>query len=141
MVEPRSPLLAAGCWMLATIGAEYVFLMLHFFQRGAWPIALYVAMAGGLLAISIYTLKISRPVEERLRVVGGEVEVVRSDRRGKYTRVVLPAFWTRLEIANRSDIECDLWLVFRRQRYPIGLCVSVGERRQLAPQIRAILAQ
>jgi len=139
MVEPRSSFSSAGISILVCAGVAATFLILRFLAIGAWPISIFAALGFGILSLSLYIFRKSHVHEERLRIRGGELEFIRSDRRGKLTRIVLPAFWTRLEIKSRSDIECDLWLVFRNQRHPVGRCVSADERRRLAPHIRTVL--
>jgi ABC-type iron transport system FetAB permease component len=32
-----------------------------------------------------------------------------------------------------------LWLVFRKERHPIGMCLGATERRAIAPQIQHAL--
>jgi len=140
MVAPRSAMPPAGRYMLLALGIAGALLSLRFLMLGAWPVLLFSVLDIGALAIALHMFDRSAVPEERLRVRDNEIELVRSDHRRREKRIVLPAFWTRLEISGRSGVDHNLWLVFRQQRHPIGLCVSAEERRNLEPQIRAALA-
>jgi len=140
IVEPRNALSPYEGYLLAVVGVAAGLMVLQFSQIGAWPISVFALIDASLLALAVYIFRTSRIQEERLRVAEGQVELLHQNRRGERRRVVLPALWTRLEIQSRSDLECDLWLVHRRQRYPIGRCASVDQRRRLIPLIRSALA-
>lgn len=140
MVAPRSPIPPAGRYMLIGLGVAAVFLSLRFVLLGAWPVLLFSILDLGALAVALHMFNRGAVPEERLRIRDGELELVRRDHRGHKSHVRLPAFWTRLEASGLSEVDHNLWLVFRQQRHPIGQCVSVEERRNLEPRIRAALA-
>lgn len=139
MVAPRSALPVKGQYLLIAAGIAAALVSLRFVLLGAWPVLIFSLLDIGALAVALYVFNKSPVPQERLRVQDGEIELVRSDSRGRQTRITLPAFWTRLEMSGRSEVDCDLWLAFRQQRHPIGQCVSAEDRRRLAPRIRAAL--
>jgi len=140
MRAPRSAIPSGGRKALIIAGAAAALLSLRFLLLGAWPVLIFSALDIGALAVALHVFSRSLTPEERLRICDGQVELIRSDSRGRSTRLLLPAFWTRLEVTSRSETDCNLWLVFRQQRHPIGLCISDRERRAAAPRIREALA-
>lgn len=141
MRAPRSKLPEGGRQALIIAGAAAALFSLRFLLLGAWPVLIFSVLDIGALAVALHIFNKSQVPEERLRIHDGEVELIRSDGRGRRTRVSLPAFWTRLEMQERSEVQCNLWLVSRQRRYPIALCISDRERRRIAPRIRAALAE
>lgn len=139
MIAPRSTLPIQGKYLLWGAGIAAALVSLRFLLIGAWPVLLFSVLDIGGLAVALYLFNKGPVPEERLRVAGGIVELVRLDGRGRQSRIALPAYWTRIEASGRSELDHTLWLVFRRERYPIGQCVSAAERRVLEPRIRALL--
>ncbi|MFW2852503.1 DUF2244 domain-containing protein [Sphingomonas sp. TX0543] len=139
MSAPRSALPIQGKYLLITAGLAATIVSLRFVLLGAWPVLIFSALDIGALAVALHIFNRGPVPEERLRVVDGQVELERLDNRGRRSSVRLPVFWTRLEASGRTELDCDLWLVFRRERHPIGLCVSAAERRALQPRIAAAL--
>lgn len=139
MVSPRSTLPVPGRFLLIAAGAAAALVSLRFVLLGAWPVLIFSVLDIGALAVALHIFNRTPVPEERLRVVGGQVELERMDSRGRRSRITLPAFWTRLEASGRTELDHELWLVFRRERHRIGQCVSAEERRALEPRIRAIL--
>ncbi|KQN07095.1 hypothetical protein ASE85_18625 [Sphingobium sp. Leaf26] len=140
MVAPRSSVSSGGRYLLVGAGAAGFLVSLRFLLVGAWPVLLFTILDLGALLVALHLFNRRPPRRERLRVNDSMVELIRTDGRGNEARVTLPAFWTRLEMSGRSEVDCDLWLVFRQQRHAIGQCVCAKERRRLAPRIRAALA-
>ncbi|WP_070154992.1 DUF2244 domain-containing protein [Sphingobium phenoxybenzoativorans] len=139
MVSPRSTLPFPGRYLLIAASATAALVSLRFVLLGAWPVLIFSMLDIGALAVALHIFNRSPVPEERLRVVGGQVELERMDGRGRRSRITLPAFWTRLEASGRTELDHELWLVFRRERHRIGQCVSADERRAIEPRIRAIL--
>jgi uncharacterized membrane protein len=139
MSAPRSALPIHGKYLLIAAALAATIVSLRFVLLGAWPVLLFSALDIGALAVALHIFSRGPIPEERLRVIDGHVELVRVDGRGRRSHIRLPAFWTRLEASGRTELDCDLWLVFRRERHPIGLCVSAAERRALQPRIAAVL--
>ncbi|HTU09746.1 MAG TPA: DUF2244 domain-containing protein [Allosphingosinicella sp.] len=141
IASPRSPIPSAGRWMLVLVIVAGLLLSLRFALLGAWPVMVFALLDVGALALALAVFVRTRPAEERLRIGEGRVLLTGVDRRGRTTRLELPSWWTRLEIEDRSETDCRLWLVHRGTRHPVGLCVGVAERRALAPRIAAALTQ
>ncbi|WP_414711566.1 DUF2244 domain-containing protein [Sphingobium sp. UBA5915] len=139
MTAPRSSLPIRGKYLLIAAGIAAVLVSLRFVAIGAWPVLIFSVLDIGALAVALHLFNRSPVSEERLNIRDGQIELVRFDGRGRQTQVTLPAFWTRLEKTGRSEIDCDLWLVFRRERHRIGQFVSSAERLRLAPRIAAAL--
>ncbi|MGC6328931.1 DUF2244 domain-containing protein [Rhizorhabdus sp. FW153] len=140
MVAPRSTLPVSGKYVLIGAAVAAVLVSLRFVMIGAWPVLVFALLDIGALAVALYIFG-RRPVpEERISLVDGRIELVRIDGSGRRDRLELPAFWTRLEASGRTELDCDLHLVFRQHRYPVGRCVSAAARRSLIPQIEALLA-
>jgi uncharacterized membrane protein len=112
----------------------------RFLLIGAWPVLLFTVLDLGALFVAMHLFNRAPVPEERLCVRSHDVELIRSDHRGRRRRITLPTFWTRLEASGRSGADHDLWLVFRNERHAIGRCLSAEERRLLEPRIRAALA-
>jgi uncharacterized membrane protein len=76
------------------------------------------------------------PPEEWLEIGDGQWRYV-----GKSGRMVdLPSYWLRFELERRSA--ADLRLVFhhRMQRFEVGHCLNLDERREIAPILARALA-
>lgn len=128
-------------YILAGVGVVAALLSVRFVMLGAWPVLVFALLDIGALAVAFYVFS-RRPVpEELISLIGDQVVILRSDGQGKAHRLALPAFWTRLEVTSHSEVQCDLHLVFRQGRHPIGSCVSAAERRSLIPRIEALLAR
>lgn len=140
MFAPRSPLPPMGRNLLIVAAVLGTLVGLRFLLIGAWPVLLFAVLDFGALFVAMHLFNRAPVPEERLCVRRHDVELIRSDHRGRKSRVALPTFWTRLEASGRSGIDHDLWLVFRNKRHAIGRCLSAEERRLLEPRIRAALA-
>ena len=139
MVSPRSALPVQGRYILMAAGVAAALLSLRFVLIGAWPVLIFAVLDIGVLAAAFHVFARRRAPEERLTLTNGQLVLTRIDHRGLASRLTLPAFWTRLEATGRSEVDCDLWLVFRGKRHPIGRCVAAAERKALMPRIEALL--
>jgi len=83
IVEPRNALSPYVAYLLAVVGVAAGLMTLRFSLVGAWPISVFALFDAGLLALAVYMFRTSRVQEERLRVAGGQVELVHQDRRGQ----------------------------------------------------------
>lgn len=137
---PRSSLpVPARYFLITAIGIAAV-LSIRFAMIGAWPVILFSVLDIGGLAVALHLFARAPVPEDRIHIANGVIELTRTDTRGRLTRVYLPAAWTRLEERGRSEVDHDLWLVFRGDHHAIGRCVSAAGRRAAAPRIRAALA-
>lgn len=123
-------------WVAVAVSAV---MSLRFAMLGAWPVLIFSALDIGGLYVALHMFSRSRSPEERLRFQSGRIAYDRIDAKGRTSKITLPAYWTQLEIQERPDGDCRLWLVFRQKRYPIGMCLGPAERRAIAPQIQHAL--
>lgn len=141
MVAPRSALPVRERYAVIAAGVAAAMISLRFILIGAWPVAIFALLDIGALLVALHVFARSPVPEERISLIDGRLELVGCDGRGRRQRITLPAFWTRLEASGRSELDCDLWLVFRGERHPIGRCVAAADRRALIPLIEALLAR
>ncbi|QHL91151.1 DUF2244 domain-containing protein [Sphingomonas changnyeongensis] len=141
MIAPRSAMPVQGRYMLIAASIAAAIMSARFVMIGAWPVMIFAVLDIGALVVALHVFA-RRPVpEERLALVDGRIELTRIDHQGRRARLALPAFWTRLETSGRTELDCDLWLVFRGRRHPVAQCVAAAERRALIPRIEALLAR
>lgn len=69
---------------------------------------LFAALDLGALFVALHLFNRSPVPEERLCVRSHDVELIRSDHRGRRSRITLPTFWTRPEASGRSGADHDL---------------------------------
>lgn len=139
MTAPRSALPWSAkriLWIAAAVSAVMSF---RFAMLGAWPVVIFSALDVGGLYVALHMFSRSRAPEEHLRFHSDRIELERIDAKGRTRKTALPAFWTRLETQELPDGDCRLWLVFRQERHPIGMCLGTTERRAIAPQIQHAL--
>lgn len=79
----------------------------------------------------------STPAQETLELADGRVR--HRDSSGR--QIELPAFWIRLAAEGRSSSELRLFLRGRDGSIEFGRCLSLEERRAVAPLVAAALAQ
>lgn len=105
--------------------------------HGHWlvPVFSILAMAGLTFAIERHAR--SRPASEILELAKGRVR--HRDSAGRQTE--LPAFWMRLAAEGRSPSDLRLFLRGRDGSIEFGRCLSLDERRAVAPLVAAALAQ
>ena len=139
MTAPRSALPWNAKRILWIAVAVSAVMSLRFAMLGAWPVLIFSVLDIGGLYVALHMFSRSRPPEERLRFQSDRIELERIDAKGRSSKIALPAYWTRLETQERPDGDCRLWLVFRQERHPIGMCLGATERRAIAPQIEDAL--
>ena len=139
MTAPRSALPWNAKQLLLIAAVVSAALSLRFALLGAWPVLIFSALDIGGLYVALHMFSRSRPPEERLKFHSDRIELERIDPRGRTSKITLPAYWTRLDIQGLPDGDFRLWLVFRQERQPIGLCLSAADRRAIAPQIQHAL--
>lgn len=139
MTAPRSALPWSAKRILWIAVAVSAVMSLRFAMIGAWPVLIFSVLDIGGLYVALHMFSRSRPPEERLQFHSDRIELERIDAKGRSSKIALPAYWTRLETQERPDGDCRLWLVFRQERHPIGICLGAAERRAIAPQIQHAL--
>lgn len=75
---------------------------------GAWPVLLFAVLDLGALFVALHLFNRSPVPEERLCVRSHNVELIRSDHRGRRSRITLLTFWTGPEAPGRSGADHDL---------------------------------
>lgn len=61
--------------------------------------------------------------------------------RGRNGRAVdLPSYWLRFELEQRTPADCRLVFHHRMQRFEVGHCLNLEERREVAPILARALA-
>lgn len=139
MTAPRSALPWSTKRILWIAAAVSAVMALRFAMLGAWPVLIFSVLDIGGLYVALHMFSRSRPPEEHLQFQSDRIELERIDAKGRSSKIALPAYWTRLETQERPDGDYRLWLVFRQERQPIGLCLGATERRAIAPQIQHAL--
>ena len=54
--------------------------------------------------------------------------------------VNLPSYWPRFELERRGPTDCRLVFHHRMQRFEVGHCLNLDERREIAPILARALA-
>lgn len=105
--------------------------------HGHWLVPAFsiLAMAGLTFALERH-LK-SRPASETLELAEGRV--LHRDSAGR--QVELPAFWMKLIVEGLNPSDLRLFLRGRDGSIEFGRCLSLDERRAVAPLVAAALAQ
>lgn len=139
MTAPRSALPWSAKRILLITAAVSAVMSFRFAMLGAWPVVIFSALDVGGLYVVLHMFSRSSTPEENLRFHLDLIELERIDAKRRTKKTALPVFWTRLETQELSDGDCRLWLVFRQERQPIGMCPGTTERRAIAPQIQHAL--
>ena len=103
---------------------------------GHWLVPAYALSAMAALTFALDRHAKSRPASETLELFGGRVR----HRDGEGRVVELPSFLLRLDAEQPTPFEMRLFLRGRDARIEIGKCLSLDERRAVAPLIAAALA-
>ena len=120
----RTHIWLAGSVVLLTFSLRFVIL-------GAWPVAIFALADIALLGCALLAFDRCPAMTERLSLDDGVLNLCGGDGRA----VSMPAYWTRLETVERTPLDLSLWLRFRGERYPLGMCLALHERREVAARI------
>ncbi len=104
--------------------------------RGQWLVPAYAISAMGLLVGVLEWHRRTRPAAEWLAIEHGRVRW----RSLKHETVELPLAGTRLVADDTVPARLRLWLTHAGSRVEIGACLSLEERRAIAPLITRELA-
>ncbi|WP_448664113.1 DUF2244 domain-containing protein [Sphingomonas sp. CJ20] len=132
MVSNRSFMPERTNLILLGLGALLALMSLRFALLGAWPVALFSLIDLALLGGALYAFRRSQVPRETLTIADGRIVHVATDAQGHRHQAEVPAYWARLESIERTPLDLSLWLRFRDQRHPIGLCLGLDERREVA---------
>lgn len=105
--------------------------------HGLWVVPLYSLCAMAALTVALERHGRSRPASEMLELDAGRVR--HRDSAGR--TVEAPSFWLRLTAEQPTPAEMRLFLQGRDTSIEIGRCLSLDERRAVAPIIAAALAE
>ena len=104
-----------------------------FWSLGAWPVAGFM---GGAVILVIGLLRAHRRwsarIAERITLVGGQIQVTRTDRRGRQERTELEAYWARIALTPRPGRVSELRLATRGRSVEIGRFLAEREKASLA---------
>lgn len=121
-----------GLILLLGSGAALALMSLRFVLLGAWPVAIFALLDLTALGGALHAFRRSHAPAETLTINDGQIIHVSTDAQGRERRTILPVTWARLEAIERSPLDLTLWLRFRGQRHPIGQCLGLAERREVA---------
>jgi uncharacterized membrane protein len=105
--------------------------------RGYWLVPAFSILAMAALTFALERHAKIEPAQEVLELVDGRVR--HRDTTGR--QVELPAFWMRLAAETQSPSDLRLFLRGRDGAIEFGRCLSIEERRAVAPLVAAALAQ
>lgn len=105
--------------------------------HGHWLVPAFSILAMAALTFALERHGKSTPAQETLELADGWVR--HRDSSGR--QIELPAFWMRLAAEGRSPSDLRLFLRGRYGSIEFGRCLSLDERRAVAPLVAAALAQ
>lgn len=105
--------------------------------HGHWLVPAFSIFAMAALTFALERHGKSRPVSETLELADGRV----SYRDSAGQQIELPAFWMRLAAEDRNPSDLRLILRGRDGSIEFGRCLSLDERRAVAPLVAAALSQ
>jgi uncharacterized membrane protein len=105
--------------------------------HGQWLVPAYAIIALAGLTFALERHARARPASETLELADGRVR--HRDSLGQ--RVEYPAFWMRLAAESKNPADLRLFLRGRDGQIEFGRCLSLDERREVAPLVAAALAQ
>ncbi|KQZ76630.1 hypothetical protein ASE06_06375 [Sphingopyxis sp. Root214] len=104
--------------------------------QGRILVPLFAIGTMGALVLALEWHKAKPPPEEWLEIGDGQWRY--RDEAGR--SVNLPAYWLRFELERRSAADCRLVFHHRTQRFEVGQCLNLDERREIAPILARALA-
>ncbi|MGE4305763.1 MAG: DUF2244 domain-containing protein [Novosphingobium sp.] len=104
--------------------------------HGHWLVSAFSILAMAGLTIALERHGKSTPAQETLELADGRVR--HRDSSGR--QIELPAFWMRLAAEARNPTDLRLFLRGRDGSIEFGRCLSLDERRAVAPLVAAALA-
>jgi len=137
MQENRSHLSQEARLCFSVIGLLFLMTSIMPALKGHWLVPAFSLAAMAALTFALEQHGKSRPATEILELADGRVR--HRDSAGQ--TVEYPAFWMRLAAEARTPSELRLFLHCRDGAFEFGRCLSLDERRQLAPIIAAALAE
>ena len=137
MRENRSPLSQHARVCFSVIGLLFMVTSIGPALHGHWLVPAFSILAMAVLTFALESHGKSTPAHETLELDDGRVR--HRDSSGR--QIELPAFWMRLAAEGRSPSDLRLFLRGRDGSIEFGRCLSLDERRAVAPLVAAALAQ
>ncbi|WP_185686309.1 DUF2244 domain-containing protein [Novosphingobium aerophilum] len=137
MQENRSHLTEEARTCFSVIGLLFMVTSIGPALHGHWLVPVFSILAMAALAYALERHAAIPPARETLELADGRVRHCDSSGR----QIELPAFWMRLAAEARSPSELRLFLRSRYGTIEFGRCLSLDERRAVAPLVAAALAQ
>ncbi len=113
----------------------------HLALRGAWPVAIWVAVSGFGMALGLHLSDRQRRRFELLRMGPREIELVRANPPDRIQRERLPRAWTRVELCSDATGRPHLFLRNRTRRVVLGRLLPPDELPALASELRQALTR
>mgnify|MGYP001493747579 CR=1 FL=1 len=137
MQENRSNLSQEARVCFSLIGLMFMVTSIGPALHGHWLVPAFSILAVAALTLALERHGRSTPAQETLELADGRVR--HRDCFGR--QVELPAFWMRMAAEMRSPSDLRLFLRGRDGTIEFGRCLSLDERRAVAPLVAAALAQ
>lgn len=136
MQENRSHLSRDARICFSVIGFLFMVTSIAPALKGHWLVPLFSIGAMALLTFALEWHARSSPARERLELSDGRVR--HSDSRGRV--IEYPSFWMRVSPEGKGPSDLRLFLRSRDGAFEFGRCLSLEERREVAPLVEAALA-
>lgn len=137
MQENRSHLTQEARLCFSVIALLFMVTSIGPALHGHWLVPAFSILAMAALTFALERHSKSAPAHEMLELADGRVRHCDSSGR----QIELPAFWMRLAAEGRSPTDLRLFLRGRDGTIEFGRCLSLDERRAVAPLVAAALAQ
>ena len=137
MQENRSHLSRDARLCFSVIGFLFMVTSIAPALKGHWLVPIFSIGAMALLTLALEWHARSSPARERLELADGRVR--HSDSHGRV--IDYPAFWMRLATEGKGPSDLRLFLRSRDGAFEFGRCLSLEERREVAPLVEAALAE
>jgi uncharacterized membrane protein len=137
MRENRSHLSREARLCFSAIGLLFMVTSIAPALTGQWLVPAFSILAMAALTFALERHGKSRPASETLELADGRVRHRDSARR----TADYPAFWMRLAAEASSPSELRLFLRCRDGAIEFGRCLSLDERREVAPLVAVALAE
>jgi uncharacterized membrane protein len=137
MQENRSHLSQDARICFSVIGLLFMVTSIGPALHGHWLVPAFSILAMAALTFALERHSKSMPAQETLELADGRVR----NRDSSGRQIELPTLWMHLAAEGRSPSNLRLFLRGRDGSIEFGRCLSLDERRAVAPLVAAALAQ
>ena len=137
MRENRSHLSQDARSGFSLLAAAFMALTILPALKGYWLVPVFALLAMAALTFALERHAKSSPASETLELADGRVR--HRDSSGHVSEY--PVFWMRLAAEGKSPSDLRLFLRSRDGTLEFGRCLSLDERREVAPLVAAALAE